>query len=191
MIISQHNIKFISKRFDTLFIFAIIFCLIFNVSCKENKSITPLRYYNDFDQNFGWDAYSQHLKTAPAHSGRIVTYADTINPFSGGFNLKMADLKFSYPVQKVTVSAWFYSDDLNTSAVFVFELLDPNKKGIIYYKKELKGLITSASKWHKVDFEIPLDKMEYYNVQNEIKIYTWLPAKGPEVLIDDMEIIFQ
>jgi hypothetical protein len=167
------------------FLFLIAVTLIF-AACKNNNSENALGT-KVFQSSLDEQSYMnmQTFSKEVAHSGKISSKIDSLNPYSFGFNNSFASISDTIPV-RVDVSFWAYTTKPGINANLVFTI-DSVNKGLYWEGVKLHDSIKVANQWKeiKASFKIPKKVLP----TDIVKIYVWSmdPAK---CYIDDMKFVF-
>lgn len=170
----------------TVFITLSAIALLASCSSKEQKEVKPEIVFTNHAEPEEWVNMGTIRETPNAHSGRFVSFIDSVTPYSLGIIKQIKDLT-TQPVDSVTISYWAFLKNINTGAQTVCSLDDPNGKNVLWVGNPLKGKVKEANKWVEVKetFKFPanIDK------QSKLALYVWNTSKK-EILVDDFQITF-
>jgi len=169
------------KKILLLITIALIF-----VACKNNKSENA-QGTKVFQSNLDEQSYmNMHtFSKEVAHSGKISSKIDSLNPYSFGFNNSFSSISDTIPLS-VDVSFWAYTTKPGMNANLVFTI-DSVNKGLYWEGVKLHDSIKVANQWKeiKAQFKIPKKAIP----TDIIKIYVW-SIDPAACYIDDMKFVF-
>ena len=127
----------------------------------------------------------QTLSKEVAHSGKISSAIDSLNPYSFGLNAAFSSIGDTIPMS-VDVSFWAYTTKPGVNANLVFTI-DSVNKGLHWEGIKLHDSIKVANQWKEIKVHLKIPK--HVLPSDVIKIYVWSmdPAK---CYIDDMKFVF-
>ena len=160
-------------------------------SCSDSKSNDGLTFTNDMETIFAWsdNAPKNILYFNNAHSGKYVCMIDSSNIFSTTFNMNAKAISSS-PLKRVTIGAWFNSQQNGSEPNIAIDIRDKDGSTIDWIAQSGKDLIKSTGEWTWVEMSVDLTSKNRNALDNSYRVYAF-NKNGSGCLVDDIEISYE
>jgi len=161
---------------------------IFGKAIYNNTSVAhkTTNYFYDFETTAGIEG-AENIKNCMAHSGEKA--CDLSDGKEYGISvIKLIKDVADVPLNKISLSVWYYPLENNANTVLTVSVVNANKETVFWEGKSTDTSPFPKNVWTKLNasFFLPSDKIA---MEDKIQVNIWNKGKN-KIIADDLEIVY-